>query len=168
MSATVRIIALDGVTTLRSTDITDAQAIQAALLFDAVKQARETIRFTEGQQNVQRLSGALDEIHPLTIRQLLPRLAVLLGGEAMPVHPNMLGTSAHLSVANNRSINSDAARQNETQINPIVASLAALMPSGDYLGFAVTIGALLLNQNQPFDRVELVGGATTTVALRWR
>lgn len=159
----INIIALDGVSIAKSTTITSAQAAQFIALADAIKTARELIRFTEGQQDVQHVSGTPDEIHPLTIRQLLPRLDALLS-QATPIHPSQYGTTAHLKNANDPNIN----HLNGELIAPRNETLrSAVNAVGDYLTFGRTY-MLLANENQPFDRVELVDGPSAVYALRWR
>lgn len=163
----INIINIDGVTVAKSTTVTNDQAQHFISLTNVIKDARERIRFTEGQQNAVSVSGTLDEIHPLTVRQLLPRLSVLMAGEAMPVHPSMFNGAAHLRNANDPSINHDGGPLNTTKINPSVASLSGYSPAGDYLQQARNLGMLLANENAPYSRVELVGGPAPC-ALRWR
>lgn len=159
----INIVAIDGVSVAKSTAATDTQARQFIALADAIKAARETIRFTEGQQNVTHVSGAADEIHPLTIRQLLPRLDALLS-QGVPVTPAMFGSPAHLVHANDPNLDPQTGKlivpRNET-LRSVVDG------AGNYLSAAIALGMLLANENQPFDRVELVGGPTPC-ALRWR
>lgn len=159
---TINIIALDGATVAKTTAATDAQARQFIALDDAIKTARELIRFTEGQQNVTHVSGTADEIHPLTIRQLLPRLDALLS-QGTPLPPTQYGTVAHLKHANDPNLDPQTGKliapRNETLRTVVDAN-------GGYLTFGRTY-MLLSNENQPFDRVELVGGPTPC-ALRWR
>lgn len=158
----INIIAIDGVSVAKTTAATDTQAAQFIALSAAIKAARETIRFTEGQQNVTHVSGAADEIHPMTVRQLLPRLDALLS-QGTPLPPTQYGTPAHLIHANDPNLDQQTGKlvapRNETLRSVVDAN-------GDYLAFGRTY-MLLANENQPFDRVELVGGPTPC-ALRWR
>jgi hypothetical protein len=157
MTATVRIIGLDGATTAKSTSITDPQAPQVISLVEAIKTAREILRPTEGQQNVTGLSGTLDEIHPLTVRQLLPRLDEILGKRYSPANMDVLANK-----------NNPALGYTGQPTNPSAESLrSSISASGDYIGVARTLGLLLTNENQPYDRLELIGGPTTC-QLSWR
>lgn len=162
---TINIIALDGVTIAKSTSITSAQAAQFIALADAIKTARELIRFTEGQQTPTHVSGTPAELHPLTIRQLLPRLDALLS-QGTPLPTTQYGTVAHLEHANNPNLDWQTGKliapRNET-LRSVVSAVGA------YTTEAVTLGMLLANENQPFDRVELIGGPSSApYALRWR
>lgn len=158
---TIQIIGRDGFTIAKSTTITSAQSIHAVALMDAVKQARELIRFTEGQQDVTHLSGTPDEYHPMTIKALLPCLGELLS-QALPVSSAMYSTAAHLS-------HNDPAYDymNNERAVPSVDSLAMFSPVNDWLQQGRNLGFLLANENEPYDRVELVG-AGGVHALRWR
>lgn len=167
MSASIQIIALNGGTVAKSTTITDAQAVHFIALVDAIKTAREVIRFTEGQQDVQHVSGTVDQVHPLTVRQLLPRLDKLLS-QKLPVHPSMYQGAGHLKNANDPQVNHNASRMDGVEVTPTLDSLAPITALyGSHLQAGRDLGMLLTNENQPYDRVELVGGPTAR-QLRWR
>lgn len=159
---TINIIALDGVTIAKTTSITDAQAGMFVILATALKRAREILRGTEGQQNVGRVSGQPDELHPLTVRSLLPRLDELL--HRMTNDPTQQGDAIRLT-----DRNADFGyTTNGEYVTPAEPSLrSAVSTGGDYIGVARTLGMLLTNENQPYSRVELVGGPTAC-QLRWR
>lgn len=158
---TINIIALDGATIAKTTSITDAQAAQFITLAAAIKKARETLRTTEGQQNVGHVSCAPDELHPLTVAALLPRLDAILNRMTVdPVH-------RHDSLINDPTVDWGNSTPGE-YINPAEPTLrTAIDASGTYIGVARALGMLLTNENQPYDRVELVGGPTAC-RLGWR
>lgn len=157
---TINIIATDGHTVAKTTAINDAQAAQFIALSAAIKKARETLRRTEGQQNVEHVSGAPDEIHPLTVRQLLPRLDAIL--HRMTVDPE----HRHDRLINDATV--DFGTGPGEYVTPAEPTLRSVVSAGgDYLGVARTLGVLLTNENQPYSYAELVGGPTAC-RLRWR
>jgi hypothetical protein len=157
---TINIIAVDGFTVAKTTSVSDAQAAQFITLAAAVKKARETLRGNEGQQNVGHVSGAPDEIHPLTTRQLLPRLDAIL--HRMTVNP--ISQSDAVRLDRNVGYNPEGGEY----VTPAEPSLRSVIDAGgNYIGVARTLGMLLTNENQPYTRAELVGGPTAC-QLSWR